>query len=383
MTTTEHGNASDDKGPMILAVLWALTGLTTVLVIARMYIRTSLLHNLGADDWLIAASLTMGLIYCGITTANVEMGYGKHAWLLSERTVEKATFLNCLSFLFGIISFTIPKLAVTAMLNRILNPNLVQRVYLWSLTSLAAVVSGICIIILFTMCDPPKALWQSHLVTEGKATCKDVWILIDYAIFTGANNPALSAFVDLTLAIYPSTVLMKLHMSLRKRLALCAALGLGSVASAMAIIKCTQLKGLADKTDYTYGTADLVMWTNIESNVVIIASCIPTLQPVLELILGRRTTSSYNNSRNRYKGSSQLPDTSYDHSKLSKPRKPDYETTTVGSQESILREEERGRGGLVVEESHPLGAIRRTDNVTVEYERRGDVEGEGEPRTSW
>ncbi|PWY67958.1 integral membrane protein [Aspergillus sclerotioniger CBS 115572] len=375
MTTTD-GNASDDKGPMILAVLWALTGLTTVLVIARMYIRSSLLHNLGADDWLIAASLTMGLIYCGITTANVEMGYGKHAWLLSERTVEKATLLNCLSFLFGIISFTVPKLAVTAMLNRILNPNLIQRVYLWSLTSLTAVVSGICIIVLFTMCDPPKALWQSHLVTEGKATCKDVWILIDYAIFTGA----LSAFVDLTLAIYPSTVLMKLHMSLRKRLALCAALSLGAVASAMAIIKCTQLKGLADKTDYTYGTADLVMWTNIESNVVIIASCIPTLQPVLELILGRRTTSSYNNSRNKYKGSSQLPDSSLDHSKMSKPRKPDYEITTVGSQESILRDDTPR-----VVESHPMGAIRRTDNVTVEYESRSGEEAEPEPvpRTSW
>ncbi|XRM47096.1 hypothetical protein ABZX51_010097 [Aspergillus tubingensis] len=374
MASSEDGNASDNKGPMILSVLWALTGLTSVLVIARMYIRTSLLHNLGPDDWLITASLVMGVVYCAITTINVDMGYGKHAWLLSERTVEHATFLNCLSFLFGIISFAIPKLAVTAMLNRILNPNMAQRICLWTLTGFAAVVSGICIIVLFTMCDPPEALWKTHLVTEGKATCKDVWILIDYAIFTGA----LSAFVDLILAVYPSTVLMKLHMSLRKRLALCAALGLGSVASAMAIVKCTQLRGLADKTDYTYGTAELVMWTNIESNVVIIASCIPTLQPVLELILGKRTTSSYNNSRNRYKGSSQLPDSSYDHSKLSKPRKPDYEITTVGSQESILREEDNGRNI----ESHPMGAIRRTDNVTVEYESRSREDPE-DPRVSW
>lgn len=41
--------------------------------------------------------------------------------------------------------------------------------------------------------------------------------------------PGLSAFVDLYLALYPVSVLMKLHMSLRKRLALCAALGLGSM----------------------------------------------------------------------------------------------------------------------------------------------------------
>ncbi|EHA21329.1 hypothetical protein ASPNIDRAFT_135597 [Aspergillus niger ATCC 1015] len=299
MAALKDGNASDNKGPMILSVLWALTGLTTVLVIARMYIRTSLLHNLGSDDWLITASLVMGIVYCAITTINVDIGFGKHAWLLSERTVEHATYLNCLSFLFGIISFTIPKLAVTAMLNRILNPSMVQRICLWTLTGFAAVVSGICIIVLFTMCDPPEALWKTHLVTEGKATCKDV-----------------------------------------------------------------------------DGTAELVMWTNIESNVVIIASCIPTLQPVLELILGKRTTSSYN-SRNRYKGSSQLPDSSNDHSKLSKPRKTDYEITTVGSQESILREEANGRI-----ESHPMGAIRRTDNVTVEYESRSR-EDPAELRVSW
>lgn len=34
----------------------------------------------------------------------------------------------------------------------------------------------------------------------------------------------------------------------------------------MAVVKCTQLKGLADKSDYTYGTADLVLWTKYASS---------------------------------------------------------------------------------------------------------------------
>jgi hypothetical protein len=61
------------------------------------------------------------------------------------------------------------------------------------------------------------------------------------------------------------------------------------------------------------GTADLVMWTkyvkltptiqnlpltpsSIEADVVVIASCIPTPQPLLELIMGKRTLGSYSNS---------------------------------------------------------------------------------------
>ncbi|KAL4942742.1 hypothetical protein BDV06DRAFT_157794 [Aspergillus oleicola] len=367
------GSASDDKGPKILSVLWGLTGITTIICAARMFIRGKMLRNFGSDDWLISFAMTMSIVYCSINTANIAIGYGKHAWVLSQDTVEEASLLNSIGFLFGIISFSVPKLAVAAMLNRILNPSIWQKALIWGLAGLGATISGICIIVLFTMCDPPKALWQTSLVTAGRATCKDVWILVDYAIFTGAY----SAFIDLYLALYPTTVLMKLHMSLRKRLALCAALGLGAIASAMAVVKCTQLKGLADKSDYTYGTADLVMWTNVETNVVIIASCIPTLQPVLELILGKRKLSSYSGSKNRYKGSQPLHDYSFSQSKASKtPRAKDMTLTGVESQESILRDD--GNGGT------PLNTIRRTDNVVVEYD---NGHGSGGPvetgRGSW
>lgn len=184
----------------------------------------------------------MGLAYCGVTTANVVVGYGRHAMFLTESALEMAILLNTVSFVFGILSFALPKLAVSAVLCRVLNPNTANRIGLWALTGFAAIVSVICIIILFTMCDPPEALWLVHLQKAG-AKCRDTWILVNYAMFTGGMSmhpvvwktaielimTALSAFVDLYLAIYPSTILLHLHMSLRKRLALCAALGLGAM----------------------------------------------------------------------------------------------------------------------------------------------------------
>lgn len=57
-------NLHDDKGPKILAVLWTLTGLTTVMVIARVYIRLKLLRNFGMDDYLIVASMVRNLELC-------------------------------------------------------------------------------------------------------------------------------------------------------------------------------------------------------------------------------------------------------------------------------------------------------------------------------
>ncbi|KAJ5163102.1 uncharacterized protein N7500_004932 [Penicillium coprophilum] len=365
-------NLHDDKGPKILAVLWTLTGLTAIMVVARVYIRLKVLRNFGMDDYLIVLSMIMGLAYCAISTAGVSVGFGKHAMYLTMDNLEMAILLNTVSFLFGILSFTIPKIAVTSMLTRILNPKPMHKAILWTMVGTAAIVSIICIVILFTMCDPAEALWTPRLMKTG-ATCKSTTMLIDYAIFTGA----VSAVVDLTLAIYPTTVLLKLQMSLRKRLALCAALGLGAIASAMAIVKCTQLHGLADKEDYTYGTADLVMWTNIEADVVVIASCIPTLQPLLEMMLGKRAMGSYSQGKSdQFKGSSNFP-SSYNRSKPSKTHD-DLGFTNIDreSQESILPTDDNNN-----KKSHPMGHIYRKDDVTVEYESSAPKSGPG--HTSW
>lgn len=168
------------------------------------------------------------------------MGYGRHAFTLSLHNLETAILLNTVGFLFGILSFSIPKIAVACLLVRILNPSRLHKIFVFFLVGFVTLVAVICIIILFTMCDPPESMW--YVTIPGK--CKDVKILIDYAIFTGGecrvileiacliltneHHAALSAFVDLYLAIYPVTVLWKLNMSTRKKLALSAALGLGA-----------------------------------------------------------------------------------------------------------------------------------------------------------
>lgn len=50
-------NINDDKGPKILAVLWTLTALTTMMVMARIFIRVRMLKNFGIDDYLIVISM--------------------------------------------------------------------------------------------------------------------------------------------------------------------------------------------------------------------------------------------------------------------------------------------------------------------------------------
>ncbi|KAL1991451.1 hypothetical protein VTN49DRAFT_4759 [Thermomyces lanuginosus] len=370
---------TEDKGPRILAVVWALTGVTTLIFSARVYIRLAWLRNFGLDDHLVLLGMVQlsqlfNFAYCGVVTAGVIHGFGKHTKAIDPNKLETVLLLNNISFLTGILSFTIPKLGIAALLNRILNRSKFQQMMLWLLTGFAAIVSCICIVVLFTMCDPPEAMWKPQLLAQG-ATCRDQMILVGFAIFTGS----VAGFVDLFLAIYPSTVLMKLHMSMRKKVALCAALGLGSLACAMAIVKCVQLPGLLDTSDLTYSTADLVLWSCVETNVVVIGSCIPTLQPLLELILGKRGVTSSGRGDKYYKNSG-YNSSSYGAGKPSiSGRRDSLGFTVVESQESIIGDNQpEGRQNVL-----PLSQIRRTDDVTVNYEARGGSRSGVNSQKTW
>jgi hypothetical protein len=47
----------DNKGPTILTVMWAVTTVAVIFVIARVYTRIVVVKNLGVDDFLITLSM--------------------------------------------------------------------------------------------------------------------------------------------------------------------------------------------------------------------------------------------------------------------------------------------------------------------------------------
>jgi hypothetical protein len=246
--------AEDDKGPSILAICCTLTVIATFFVAARLYVRARLLAKVGLDDWLIIASMVRvsyrrhhcgtltslqicGYIMLGLTIAAVRSGNGRHFELLTLEQKSDAILYTIAGFCPGIFSFGIPKLAVVALLTRITNPSRKHKIFLWIMTSGCLLILFGCVIILFAQCTPARSQWDFSV----KGTCWNRWILVYYAIVAGN----ISAAVDLYLAIYPAVVLYRLQMNLKKKLALGVALGLGSVATAVAIYKSTRLPALA------------------------------------------------------------------------------------------------------------------------------------------
>ncbi|EQB57925.1 integral membrane protein [Colletotrichum gloeosporioides Cg-14] len=356
---------AENKGPESLVAIVTVTVLSTIFTGARLFVRGKILGKVHLDDYLIIASVICSWVSVATAIVAVAYGMGLHFDTLTRDQQQKAIFWTIVGFPAGVMSFGLPKLAVVALLTRILNPSPWHKKFLWGLSLFCLLNLTANMVLLFTHCQPPRSQWDFDV----PSTCLDKWILVSFAIYTGS----FGAFVDAYLAIYPAVVLSKLQMSLKKKIALSVALGIGSISTVVAIYKCTRVPSLASQ-DFTYETADLVIWTIVEGGTMIIAACIPILQPLSELIFGKRLFSSgggrrtYENYGSGPSGQMRSENIELSRGHKRTPRQQDtvsfddLDTTTTtavakGSQESILGQHSFS------------GKIMRTDAFTVSVEQ--------------
>ncbi|KAI6371870.1 hypothetical protein MCOR25_003898 [Pyricularia grisea] len=289
MSTVESEEwLAEDKGTAILVTCWIATSISSLFVLSRVYVNGFMKQKLRSDDWFIIIGQFCGYLAVAFATVAVINGNGRHMAALTEKQQSGAILWTTVGFVPGLLSFGLPKLAVVSLLTRLLNPKRFHKWFLWwlGLWCLASViVTGI---LLLARCNPAQSLWDFSI----KGTCFDVMYLVDFGLYAGS----FSAFVDVYLAVYPAVVLFNLQLSLKKKLALSSALGIGSVSGIVAIYKTTRVPTIAS-ADFSYDTSDLVVWTIIEGSTIIIAASIPVLQPLLEVILKRNPFSSNNRSK--------------------------------------------------------------------------------------
>ncbi|MCJ1483641.1 hypothetical protein MMC06_003809 [Schaereria dolodes] len=101
---------------------------------------------------------------------------------------------------------------------------------------------------------------------------------------------------------------------------------------------------------------DLLIWTSVESNVIIIAASLPTLRPVFLVIMGQTDVMTGRSNLSDRKNQYRLSSVSKDSSKVTKEPFPTDSVDIVGTES--------------VEQILPPSRIRRTMDVTVNYDQR-------------
>ncbi|KAM0201584.1 hypothetical protein ACHAQI_011161 [Fusarium lateritium] len=173
-----------NKGPAILGIVLTVSILSTVFVFGRVFTRKRIIGALHLDDW-----FTIVALWCqvAVTIVAVRDGNGRHFDTLTVSQQQNAIFFTVLGFPFGVMAFGFPKLAVVALIARLMNPGRVHRIFLWTLAGCCMLSLVGCIIILFAQCSPVESQWDFSITDK---SCWSPYILIDFAIFSGGKTAA-------------------------------------------------------------------------------------------------------------------------------------------------------------------------------------------------
>ncbi|KAK8109075.1 hypothetical protein PG984_014876 [Apiospora sp. TS-2023a] len=174
---------AENGGITELAIIWTFTGVAFIFASARWYVRGWMQRKLWSDDYLIAVSVATGIIACALTTVSVSKGIGRHVEALSTAQRISATLWVYAAYCPSVLSFGMPKLAVIALLARLLVPSRLHFWILWTMGTLVQLALLGVVGLLFGRCQPLLSAVDESIAGH----CLDTETWVHYCLFAACK----------------------------------------------------------------------------------------------------------------------------------------------------------------------------------------------------
>lgn len=244
----------------------------------RIWARKLKRRSLDASDWLITASTILTLLLFIIISAGAIIGgAGYHqADITATSTgptnyaaLDNAAKLVFVAEMIWLTANAITKLSTLAFYNTVFRVSRFRTV-VWILMGLTVAMFAAFVAKDFLICLPVQRNWSFEDpdaycgVTEKGTLATGIGITLMDAIIVAAPMPSL----------------LKLQMPVMKKVMICGIFSLGLVVCVISALRLASVM-MIDQKDLTYTVINLGIFTQLEPLLAIIASCLPTLHPVL------------------------------------------------------------------------------------------------------
>ncbi|TGO16648.1 hypothetical protein BTUL_0025g00020 [Botrytis tulipae] len=277
------------KGPTIVAVMWTETVVALIAIGLRLYTKAFIKRNVGYDDYLIIVSWFMLMPYTAACTAAATQGFGQHSSDLTIEAFADATRSEIIGQTFCIIGIATSKASASVFLLRLA----VVEWHKWVLYITMFAVTGIaviCALFDFIRCDPIAHVWNPYI----PAKC---WVSTEQFTAISITVGATSAAADLILAALPWIILWKLNMKKKEKVLITSSMSFGIFAMVCGVIRTVNLNGLSSRSDYSYDTIGLILWSSTELTITILTATIPTYRPLYKVLRGSLSSTGRRSSR--------------------------------------------------------------------------------------
>ncbi|OJI84657.1 hypothetical protein ASPTUDRAFT_40677 [Aspergillus tubingensis CBS 134.48] len=315
------------NAPGILAAVGTLTGLSTLVLWLRCYVRGYLLRRFNAEEYIITVAwlCAVGVLVCFVLESQHGVGrFSKDITDEDEQVLSKLVYYHSIIVMVGL---SLVKISLAVFLRRF-SSTLLSKALVGSIIFLVAFTIA-CGLTLILQCIPVAAAWDTSMRPHARCFDNDTYTAI------GLWNSITNLVTDVIFATLPIPLFIGIQVNWRTKFSLIGVLSLGYLACVAGIVKIiSQVNVLKEQNMYRHDT--FMIWNCAELNVAILAACLPSLKPLLKSVLdgtrslttGRRNTSAY-----RYDTQGYYVQRSTDIAMKSMPRVPPtvYDVTAAGS----------------------------------------------------
>ncbi|KAE8154997.1 hypothetical protein BDV25DRAFT_170321 [Aspergillus avenaceus] len=287
----------DNRGPPLLIINGAVTGVAAIVVALRIISRALVVKRFGLDDWTITAATITAILNVAVAGLGVKYGTGKHKWDLSKADAVPAAKLRYVTHIIYTVISGLIKLSICLLYLRLF-PN-IRRTTLGTIAFITAMSIAIILATIF-QCSPIDAVYN---ITKYENYSCFPSIPFWYA------TAALSLVTDIWILLLPIKTILGLQVGTKKRFVLIGLLSMGAFACIASIIRMVYIVKLYQSSDPSWDTFGVSVSSGIEVAIAIIASSIPSIKPIVDILFPRLfpTVNASHTAGDRMYGDSSKP----------------------------------------------------------------------------
>lgn len=262
--------------------------ISSIVVFLRFHVRWNLLRSkLTADDWLILSGTFFTIL---LSVANMICGWygvGMHTVNIPTQNLTPMLKANLATRLLYVVAICLVKFSILVFY-RELDPRKGTRLIVYVLMASVAVLSIVTFFVLLFVCTPPSLFWD----LQGQARNPEKCIPQSTQQVFFNTNGIINIVQDIAIYVLPLSIVWKLQMPRRQKVALCTLLCVGLIAVAAGCVRLYYVLFLANDADTWYYMADSLNWCSIEIYAAIICNSASTFRAILTTYIPKLWGSS-------------------------------------------------------------------------------------------
>ncbi|KAL8345848.1 hypothetical protein RB601_005756 [Gaeumannomyces tritici] len=242
------------------------------------------------DDWLVAITLIACTVHVWISLGYmVPHGTGLHIWAAPP----EAAWVWAQGLLVSELAYTITMVTVKWSTLwfywRLFNAEPTIRT---PILVLAAVVGawGIAIFLVSILtCVPVHAQWDRFNPVSPMPPTDFKCGVESSKFFIGNSVPTI--VTDAFIVALPAPYVWRLQLPMAQRIAILAIFLLGAFVTIISMVRFNFILNVdLASPDITWNFSNAIIWTNAESNIAVVCCCLPSLKPILNLLIHGRAS---------------------------------------------------------------------------------------------